>query len=140
MHMTILRNLPQVRGVIHTHAMYAIVFSTLEREIPVICTEIKSIGGPIPVAQDFIPFTAEVGHAVVASFTSRPRLKCLMLRNHGLIAVGSTLYDAYQSACKFEIGAEVYYRALQIGTPIALSKAQIDEINQAYRQYQSSYS
>jgi L-ribulose-5-phosphate 4-epimerase len=140
MHTTIFRELPQVKGVVHTHSVYAIAFSSTDREIPVVSTEIKSIGGPVPTAQYATLYTEEAGHAAAALFESRPSLKCMMLRNHGLVAIGSTLYDAYQNAYKFEIGAEVYYRALQIGTPVPLTDKQIEEINQAYRQYRSRYS
>lgn len=132
MHTSILREMPDIKGIVHTHSIYAIAFATTGVNLPVICVELLSVGGPVPVAPYACPGSAKAGEIAVDEFKSHPNLKCLMLRNHGLLAIGPTLYDAYQSAVNFEIGAEVFYRASQIGTPASFTNEQIEEIYRVY--------
>lgn len=133
MHTAIFRGRPDVGGVVHTHSVNAIAFASTGVELPVTCIEILAVGGPVPVAPYACPGSTEAGEIAVAYFKERPQLKVLMLRNHGLVAIGKNVYDAYQNAYKFETGAEVYYRALGIGTPIVLTDEQIEEIYRIYR-------
>lgn len=132
MHTTLMNDLPEVQAVVHTHSIYAIAFASSGTEIPVVSLEILTCGGPIPVAPYACPGTAQAGSVAVAMFHARPGLKVLLLRNHGLLAIGSTLAEAYEHAYNAETGAEVYYRALQLGTPIVLTQDQIDEVRRVY--------
>lgn len=133
MHTAIFREIAEVGGIVHTHSLNAIAFATTGIELPVVCIELLSVGGPVPVAPYACPGSAKAGEVAVEIFKSRPNLKCLMLRNHGLLAIGRTLYEAYENAYKFETGADVYYRALQVGKPVPLTDEQIDEIYRVYR-------
>lgn len=133
MHTAVLRNMHKVGGVVHTHSVNAIAFASTGIELPVMCIELLAVGGPVPVAPYACPGSAEAGEIAVEEFTAHAGLKCLMLRNHGLLAIGETLYNAYQNAFKFEIGAEAYYRASGVGSPITMTEEQIDEIYRVYR-------
>lgn len=132
MHIAILRSLPEVKAVVHTHSKYAIAFGSTGTEVPVICLEMLSVGGPVPVAPYASPGSAAAGAVCVEIFQSRPGLKCLMLRNHGLVSIGASLYAAYENAYKFEMGAGIYHLSLGIGEPAALTTAQIQEIRSRY--------
>jgi len=126
MHTVILRRMPDVGAVVHTHSPYAIAFACTGCELPVICTELLAIGGPVPVAPYACPGSAQAGQMVVDTYASRPGLKCLLLRNHGSVAIGANLNEAYQNAYKLEMGAQVYHLALQSGrSPILLTNEQI---------------
>lgn len=133
MHTAILRAMPEVRGVVHTHAVHAIALAVAGVELPVICAEVLAIGGPVPVAPYACPGSAEAGDIAVEVFKSRPGLKTLMLRNHGMVAIGPTLYDAYESAYNFQTAAEIFSIASHFGTPTALTQEQIEEIYRVYR-------
>jgi len=132
MHTAVLREVSGVGGVVHTHSVNAIAFAVTGVELPVVCIELLAVGGPVPVAPYACPGTVKAGEVAVSILKSHPGLKCLMLRNHGLLAIGDTLYDAYQSAFNFEIGAEVFYRASRVGTPITLTDEQIAEVRRVY--------
>jgi L-ribulose-5-phosphate 4-epimerase len=141
MHTAILKNMPEMRGVAHTHSVYATTISAMNIEIPPVCIEIKSVGGgpPIPAAPYVVPYTEEAGLVAVEMFREHPGLKCMMMRHHGLVAVGTSMYDAYANAYKFEFGAEIYYRSLQLGTPLSLSPEQVAEMNQTYADFKERY-
>ena len=134
MHTALYSRLTKVGAVIHTHSLYAMVFAITGVEIPVTCLEILSVGGPVPVAPYACPGSKEAGLIASECFLSHPALKALVLRNHGLVAIGENLEKAFQVSYNCEIGAQVYHNALQIGRPpVSLTNEQIDEIYQGYQ-------
>ena len=132
MHLAILRNLPEVRAVCHTHSPFAIAFSMLAGEIPVVNLELMACGAPVPVAPWACPGTPEAGRVTVEIFRERPGLKVSLLRSHGLVAIGSSLEQAYEYAYDAELGMQTYYYARQMGQPAPLTQAQLDQIHQVY--------
>ncbi|NMC29126.1 MAG: class II aldolase/adducin family protein [Pelolinea sp.] len=134
LHYEIYKVRSDVNAVVHTHSRYAIAFSSVCMELPVICIELFFAGAPIPVAPYQCPGTAEVGTSAAAYFKKRPDLKGLLLQNHGQVAVGNDLNEAYQMAYNVEIGAEIYHFALQTGkTPNILTEEQVADIIRQYR-------
>ena len=59
---------------------------------------------------------------------------CLMA-NHGMIALGRSLETALALAVEVETLAAQYVRALQMGEPVLLSDAQMDEALEAFSGY-----
>ena len=115
MHAEIYKNLPEVKAVVHTHSPYATSFAVNHQEIPVILIEmIPFIKGSLEVS----PF-AEQGSAQVG-MNAIPILKrknaCLMA-NHGVVAVGNTIDQAYINSVYVEDTAKIYHMALSVGTP-----------------------
>jgi ribulose-5-phosphate 4-epimerase/fuculose-1-phosphate aldolase len=134
LHAEIYKARPDVNGVVHTHSKFGIAFASTSMEIPVSNIELLAVGGPIPVAPYFIPGTLEVALSAASYFTEKPRLKALLLQNHGMVAIGETLDKAYQNAYKTETGAEIYFIALQLGKDVnVLSDKQISEIFSRYQ-------
>lgn len=132
MHCCIMRNLPHVNAIFHTHSLYAMTFAALAQEIPVVCLELIVCGGPIPVTPWACPSTEEAGDEVVKLLRQNPRLRAVLLRNHGPVMIGETLDDAYRRAFDLETGATVYHQAKQIGKPTILSPEQIAEVHDRY--------
>jgi L-fuculose-phosphate aldolase len=132
MHTTILRSLPDVGAVVHTHSPYAMTFAVAGREIPNVNLELLVCGAPIPVAPWACPGSARAGEVTVDTFAERPELQAMLLRNHGLVAIGATLDQAYEYAYDAEVGAQVYYQALQLGQANLISDAQRQEVNEVY--------
>ena len=48
MHTAIMRNLPHVQAICHTHSPFAMTFAVLGKEIPMINTETLVCGAPLP--------------------------------------------------------------------------------------------
>ncbi len=137
MHTIILRSLPSVGAVFHTHSPYAITFAALEMEIPPINLELFACGAPIPVAEWACPATEEAGLRVVALFQKRPELRVVLQRNHGLVAIGADLEQAFELAYDAEVGMQIYHQALQIGTPIAMTPQQMQQVYEIYRKFKT---
>lgn len=113
MHTAIMRSRPDLRGVVHTHSPYATSFAVLCRPIPLILIEMLGyIGGDIPLCGFEQPGSEALGVAVAA--TLKNRNACLM-RNHGAVAVGTTLDQAHLRAIYVEDAAKIYSLALSTG-------------------------
>lgn len=133
MHTAILRSLPEVGAVCHTHSPFAMTFAVVGKEIPMVNTELLVVGAPIPVADWASPGSTKGGEVTVDIFKARPGLKIVLLRNHGLVSIGEDIDHAFEYAYDAEIAAQVYYQALQVGQPIVLTSAQVQEVFDIYR-------
>jgi L-fuculose-phosphate aldolase len=132
MHTAIYRGLPEVGAILHTHSSMAIAFAMLGQEIPTVNMELLACGSPIPVAAWACPGTAAAGEVTVEVFRRRPELKVCLLRNHGLVAIGSDLPRALAVAIEAEVGLQSYHHALQAGKPEPLSAEQVEEVRRVY--------
>ena len=132
MHNVIYKNFPDVGSIFHTHSPYAITFAMLGEEIPRANLELMVCGAPIPVAPWACPGTAKAGKVSVEIMKNRPGLKVVLLRNHGLVAVGSTLDNAFKMAYNVEFGLQCYYQARQLGKPELVTDEQLAEIMAVY--------
>lgn len=133
MHTAILRNCPHINAICHTHSVYGMTFAVLGQEIPMVNLELYTLGAPIPVAPWACPGSAAGGEVTVDIFNERQDLSAMLLRNHGVVAVGPTLEKALAAALDLETGAQVYFQALQVGKPKKLTKKQCQEIDSVYK-------
>ncbi len=138
MHTAIYNNMPGVNAVVHTHSPYALAFATVGKSIPVISTEGLAVRGPIPLAEYACPGTEAQGRAAIKAMKGPPPVTGTMLRNHGVLATGASLTQAYAVACRIEMAAKIFFLALQIGNPDILTDEQINEIRSVYLTKKSS--
>jgi L-fuculose-phosphate aldolase len=132
MHNVIYRNFPSVGSIYHTHSPYAITFAMLGKEIPRANLELMTCGAPIPVAPWACPGTAKAGEVTVEIMKQRPELKVVLLRKHGLVAIGADLDIAFKIAFNIEFGLQCYYQALQLGEPELVTDIELAEIKAVY--------
>ena len=133
MHTAIYRHLAEVQSICHTHSPYAISFAMLGKEVPLVNLELLVVGAPVPVAPWACPGTPKAGEVTVAIFRARPGLKAILLRNHGLVAIGQSLENAFEMAYDAEVGFQTYHQALMVGEPVVLNETQIMEIKTRYK-------
>lgn len=118
MHAELYKNLPEVKAVVHTHSPYATSFAVTHKEIPVILIEmIPFIKGSIEVSPYAVQGSAEVGLNAVPIL--KKKNACLMA-NHGVVAVGETIEQAYINSVYVEDTAKIYHMALSTGTPVEI--------------------
>ncbi|MCA9892270.1 MAG: L-ribulose-5-phosphate 4-epimerase [Anaerolineae bacterium] len=135
-HCYIYRHMPEVNGIVHTHSRYATAFATLAREIPCVTTAMgDEFGGPIPCGGFALIGGEEIGKVVVETLTGHRSPSCL-LQSHGVFATGPSAQKAVKAAVMTEDNAAIVWTALQIGTPLKISDADIDKL---YDRYQNVY-
>jgi len=122
----------EVGAVIHTHAIAATALACLRKDIPPFHYMIALIGGDTIRCADYATFGT---HALSANalIALRGRKACL-LANHGMIAAGADLAEAFRVAVEVETLSEMYLRALQAGQPVLLTA---DEFQAAQNRFAS---
>jgi L-fuculose-phosphate aldolase len=138
MHTGIYRSRPETRGIVHTHARYSTTLACLNREIPPIhyMLAVLSDEGRVPVARYATYGTEELARNAAQALGGSHRA-CL-LRNHGTIAVGASVSEAYSRTELLEEMAEVYYRASVAGEPVLLTTEQLAEVSAKIHDYGQS--
>lgn len=125
-HYDIMRARPDCGGIVHTHALHCVTLACLHMEIPSFHYMVAVAGGYDIRCAPYARYGTQAlsDNAIQAL---KDRQACL-LANHGMIALGPTVEKALGLAIEVEALASQYWRALQIGKPKLLSKAQMDDV------------
>jgi len=126
-------DLTDALAVVHTHSPFAVALSTVFDEIPAVHYSVLRLGGPTVRVAPYTTFGSD-GLADAASAALDERFAAL-LQNHGAVAYGASIYEAYDRALLLEWLAEVYWRARLAGRPRILSGAELDAVREAARQH-----
>jgi L-fuculose-phosphate aldolase len=126
-------DLTPASAVVHTHSVFSVAVGTVCDEIPAVHYSVLRLGGPTVRVAPYTTFgsdglAANVGAALEDRFAA-------LLQNHGMIAYGSSLEEAYERAQLVEWLAEVYWRARLAGTPRILSGAELDGVREQARRH-----
>lgn len=132
MHTEVYRKMPWVRGVVHTHSIYATTFACLGRPIEPAHYLIAMVGGRIPVAPYATFGTREIGQNAVDSFGDS---LAVLLAQHGVLAIGHSLEEAVNVASATEFVAEVYYKALLLDQPALIPPDELVHLKGRFARY-----
>jgi L-ribulose-5-phosphate 4-epimerase len=132
-HGHIYRQLPDVRGITHTHSPYATAWAIRAEPIPCVMTAMADeFGGEIPVGPFALIGDEEIGRGVVETVASH-RSPAVLMRNHGVFTVGPDPRAAVKAAVMCEDAARIVHLARSLG-PVDQ-----DSIDALYARYQSVY-
>jgi ribulose-5-phosphate 4-epimerase/fuculose-1-phosphate aldolase len=131
MHTIFYRERDDVGAVVHTHAPQASVFAIINEPVPMVVAEAAlCIGEPVKVAPYRRPGTEELARIVLETMGDGV---AVLLAQHGMIAVGSSLREAYTSTIATEMSARLAIMARSIGAaPIHLDPGEVKELRQIY--------
>ena len=132
-HGYVYRELDDVGGIVHTHSGYATAWAARGEAIPCVLTAMADeFGGEIPIA----PFARigddEIGRAVVDTLAEH-RSSAVLLRSHGVFALGPNARAAVKSAVMCEDVARTVHLARALGEPIPLAPEDIDALHDRYQ-------
>jgi L-fuculose-phosphate aldolase len=132
-HRDIYARRPEAGGVVHTHSPYATSLACLGKSIPAFHYMVAVAGGADIRCADYATFgTQDLSEAALGALENR---KACLLANHGMIALGETVETALALAVEVEALAAQYWRALQIGKPTILSKAEMKRVLKKFESY-----
>ncbi|WAU80487.1 class II aldolase/adducin family protein [Streptomyces sp. Qhu-G9] len=122
------------RAVVHTHAVHATAVSTLVGELPLVHYMAADLGGPVRVAPYATYGTEKLAENMLGAL--RDRTACL-LQNHGTLAHGATLSQAYDRTAQLEWMCRVWLTASSVPglTPTLLTEAQVAEAGERLKGY-----
>jgi L-ribulose-5-phosphate 4-epimerase len=129
-HLYIYRQRPEVGGIAHTHSPYATAFAAAGRALPAALTTMaERFGGPIPVGGYATTEGEEIGKEVIHSIGES---RAILMRQHGVYAIGKTPEAAFRMAMMVEEAARTCFLGLQLG---ALSEIPPQEVERLHRRY-----
>ncbi|MDC2955722.1 class II aldolase/adducin family protein [Streptomyces gilvifuscus] len=133
MHLAIHRS-TDARAVVHTHAVHATAVSTLVPELPTIHYMSAALGGPVRVAPYATYGTDELAENMLRALADRTA--CL-LQNHGTMAHGATLDQAYDRTAQLEWMCRLWLTASSVPglSPTLLTREQLDEVGEKLKGY-----
>lgn len=121
-------------AVVHVHSPWATTFAVLRRPVPPVHYMVSLAGGTVPVADYATYGTPELAATVVETLTDHDVRACL-LANHGVVAIGDDLDDAFEVARAVESTAALAGRASAVGDPVALTGTQIEAAAEQFATY-----
>lgn len=129
----ILKNMPHVNAVIHTHQVYASAVGLVEEELPAAVTTLPNAClGAVTVAPYSSAACLEMGKKTVEYIKDK---RAIILKHHGVVTVGSTLKEALYAAVYLEDAAKTYIAAKSIGTPSILDEEQTKVAVEIFKDY-----
>lgn len=133
MHLAVYRT-TDARAVVHTHAVHATAVSTLVRELPLIHYMAAAMGGAVRVAPYATYGTPELAENMLRALTGR---SACLLQNHGTVAHGVSLDQAYDRTAQLEWMCRVWLTASSVPglTPHLLTGEQVAEVEERLRGY-----
>lgn len=133
LHLEVYRN-TNAGAVVHTHAVHATAVSTLVPELPPIHYMAAALGGTVRVARYALYGTDELAANMLHAL--RERTACL-LQNHGTVAYGDSLDQAYDRTAQLEWMCRLWLTAASLPghTPSLLSGSQLREAAEKLQGY-----
>lgn len=123
----------EFNAVVHTHSLAATSLACLRRDIPAFHYMIALIGGDNIRCAAYATFgTQQLSQAALIAMQGR---KACLLANHGQLAAGHSLADAYKIALEVETLSEMYLKALSVGEPVLLSDVEFSEAQAKFADY-----
>jgi len=125
-HLDILRARPDRHSVLHCHSTYATSFSCHRRDIQPYHYLVALAGGTTIRCAKYAAYgTQELSENALQALEGRDA--CL-LANHGQIAIGRDVEQAFRLAVEVEILARNYIQALSMGEPVLLTDQEMAQV------------
>jgi L-fuculose-phosphate aldolase len=133
-HIAIYQARPDAQAIVHTHSPRATALSCARRGIPAFHYMIALCGGPDVRCADYATFgTPELAANAVRGLEGR---KAVLLANHGVIALGSSLAGAHQIVAEAENLAGQYLDLLAAGIdPVILDHDEMQRVAARFAGY-----
>ena len=132
-HQAILKKYPDINAVVHTHSVFASTLSALGQDIPAFHYMIAVAGGDSVRCAPYAMFgTEELSDNILEAIQDR---KACLLANHGLVAIGKDLNEAFNIAEEVEHLSRLFVEAKKIGEPKLLSNKEMTEVLNRFNSY-----
>lgn len=121
LHGAIHRACPHARCVMHVHSIHATVLASLaDSRLPPIDQNCAMFFNRHVVDDGYGGMAFEEEGARCATLLADPKVKTMIMGNHGVLIIGETVAETFNRLYYFERAAETYIRALQTGRPLRI--------------------
>ncbi|MCK0143506.1 class II aldolase and adducin N-terminal domain-containing protein [Aliiroseovarius sp. F20344] len=122
------RHCPHARCVMHVHSIHATVLASLaDSNLPPIDQNCATFYNRYVIDDGYGGLAFEDEGARCAEMLTDPKVKVMIMGNHGVLVIGDSVADTFNRLYYFERAAETYIRALQTGQPLRVLSDEIAE-------------
>jgi len=130
LHLAFYQHRSDITAVVHTHSIYASAYSVARKSIPPLIEDMAQvIGGTVEVAPYALPGTGELAQNALKALGNKG---AVLLANHGVVGVGSSLQEAYKACLLVEKTAHIGLSAQLLGQAVSLTQDEVDWMRKAY--------
>ena len=128
LHGSLHRNCPHARCALHVHSIYATVLASLaDSIIKPIDQNTAIFHNRHVVDESYGGLAFEEEGERCCQLLADPKIKTLVMGNHGVMIIGDSVADAFNRLFYFERAAETYIKALSTGQPLRVLSEEIAE-------------
>jgi len=128
LHGGIHRHCPHARCAMHVHSIHATVLASLaDSRLPPIDQNCATFFNRYVIDEDYNGLAFEDEGDRCARLFHDPKKKVMIMGNHGVMIIGSSVADTFNRLYYFERAAETYIRALQTGQPLRVLSDDVAE-------------
>ena len=128
LHSALHKHVPHAKCVMHAHPIYSTVLATLsDSYLKPIDQNTATFFNRMIVDDNFGGLAFENEGLRCAKYFNNPKIKTMVMGNHGLLVLGDSVADAFNRMYYFERAAETYIKALQTNIPLRILPDDIAE-------------
>jgi ribulose-5-phosphate 4-epimerase/fuculose-1-phosphate aldolase len=128
LHGSVHRRCPHARCVMHVHSIHATVLACLkDSTLQPIDQNTAMFYGRTCIDDGYGGLAFEEEGERCAAMLTDPKVKVMIMGNHGVLVLGDSVADAFNRLYYFERAAETYMRALQTGQQLRVLPHEIAE-------------
>jgi L-fuculose-phosphate aldolase len=116
-HLVVYQLRPDVGAVSHVHPPYATAYSNKERPLPLATVQSRVIFKEVPWIDCALPGSKDLCDFVEGGIKKYPAARALLMKEHGILALGNDLKAAFYLADLLEGTAKIAFIAENIHTP-----------------------
>ncbi len=126
----------EAKAIVHAHSPHATAVSTHGKSIPAFHYMVALAGGDDIKCSEYATFgTTDLSKNILQALEKR---KACLMSNHGQVAVGVNLKQAFELAEEVENICRQYIIALKIGNPKILSSTEMNKILDKIKHYKKA--
>ena len=128
LHGAVHRHCSHARCVLHVHSIFSTVLACLkDPRLPAIDQNTAQFYNRVIIDKGFDGMAFEDEGERCAAMLGDPNKKVMVMGNHGVMVIGSSVSDAFNRLFYFERSAETYIRALQTGLDLNFLSDEVAE-------------
>ncbi len=128
LHSAVHRHCPHARCAVHVHSIHATVLASLaDSNLPPIDQNTAMFFDRCVIDENYGGLAFEAEGERCAGLLGDPKKTVMIMGNHGVMTIGSTVAEAFNRMYFFERAAETYIRALQTGRPLRVLSDEVAE-------------
>tara|TARA_A100001011_G_scaffold361506_1_gene409671 strand:- start:248 stop:877 length:630 start_codon:yes stop_codon:yes gene_type:complete len=123
----------EANAIVHAHSTHATAVSAHNKDVPAFHYMVALAGGNDLKCANYATFgTQELSDNIINALKNR---KACLMSNHGQVAFGDSLEQAFELAQEVENICHQYINAIKIGEPKILSSSEMDVILEKVKNY-----